>query len=306
LNGRVPETAIRAVLVGIDRYERPDIPTLHGCVNDVALVRGLLKEYFAVPNERIRVIVNERATKANILHRLVDMIQRSEPGEVLVFYYSGHGSQVRDRDGDELADALDEIICPYDMDWDRKTYIVDDEFDRIFETLPDDVLLEAFFDCCFWGAGPRGFGPVAQSLRRDVRYLPPPFDIAARAEGDEDNLQIHRLRDSQLLVDRHVAWGASREGQEAAEDYIDGQANGVFTYWGCRFIAENIERVDRESYTREQLLEDVRRYLHTLGYAQTPELAAPSDLRAAAPLLPTPEWGAWVEVGATGRRPPTG
>jgi metacaspase-1 len=304
LNGREPESAIRAVLVGIDHYERPDIPTLRGCVNDVALVRGLLKEYFAVPNERIRVVVNQRATKANILHRLQDMIQRSQPGEVLVFYYSGHGSQIRDRDGDELADSLDEIICPYDMDWDRRTYIVDDEFDRIFETLPGDVLLEAFFDCCFWGAGPRGLGPAAPALRRDVRYLPPPFDIAARAEGEEDSLAIHRLRDSGTLIDRHVAWGASREGQEAAEDYIDGQANGVFTYWGCRFIAENIEQVDRDSYTREELLHDVREYLHELGYFQTPELSAPSDLRSASPLLPMPEWGSWVEVGATGRRGP--
>jgi metacaspase-1 len=307
VNARVPETMIRAVLVGIDQYERPDIPTLRGCVNDVALVRGLLKEYFAVPNERIRVVVNERATKANILHRLVDMIQRSEPGEVLVFYYSGHGSQIRDRDGDELADAVDEVICPYDMDWDSKTYIVDDDLDRIFATLPSDVLLEAFFDCCFWGAGPRGLGPDAPPLRRDVRYLPPPFDIDARRLGEEDALEVRRVQEGTwAAADRHVAWGASREGQEAAEDYVEGRANGVFTYWGCRFIAENIERVDVESYTRAQLLDDVRRYLHMLGYVQTPELSAPSDLREAAPLLPTPEWGAWVEVGATGRRPPAG
>jgi hypothetical protein len=301
VSGREPITKIRAVLVGIDEYERPDIPSLRGCVNDVALVRMLLKQYFAVPNEHIRVVVNQRATKANIVYRLEDMIARSQPGEVLVFYYSGHGSQIRDRDGDELTDSLDEIICPYDMDWDSGTYLVDDEFDRMFEMLPPGVLLEAFFDCCFWGAGPRGLGPEGQTLRRDVRYLPPPFDIAARTEGDEDRLQIHRLRDAPSLIDRHVAWGASQEGQEAAEDYIDGQANGVFTYWGCRFIAENIERVDRESYTREQLLDDVRAYLHTLGYMQTPELSAPTDLRYATPLLPVPEWGAWVEVGGDAR-----
>jgi metacaspase-1 len=307
VNARVPETMIRAVLVGIDQYERPDIPTLRGCVNDVALVRGLLKEYFAVPNERIRVVVNERATKANILHRLVDMIQRSEPGEVLVFYYSGHGSQIRDRDGDELADAIDEVICPYDMDWDSKTYIVDDDLDRIFATLPSDVLLEAFFDCCFWGAGPRGLGPDAPPLRRDVRYLPPPFDIDARRLGEEDALEVRRLQEGTwAAADRHVAWGASREGQEAAEDYVEGRANGVFTYWGCRFIAENIERVDRDGYTREELLDDVRAYLHTLGYVQTPELSAPSDLREGTPLLPTPQWGAWVEVGGNAQDRPRG
>jgi hypothetical protein len=300
--GQEPITRIRAVLVGVDHYERPDIPTLRGCVNDVALVRMLLKQYFQVPNEDLRIVVNQRATKANILHRLQDMIQRSQPGEVLVFYFSGHGSQIRDRDGDELTDSLDEIICPYDMDWDRKTYILDDDLDEIFATLPPEVLLEAFFDCCFWGAGPRALAPLpgAPALRRDVRHLPPPFDIAARVEGDEDRLAMHQLRSASCFAQRNVAWGAAQEGQESAEDYIDGQVNGLFTYWGCRFIAENIERVGRLDYTREQLLEDVRGYLHELGYVQTPELAAADDLRIASPLLPDPEWGAWVEVGALG------
>jgi hypothetical protein len=302
LSAQAPISRIRAVLVGIDEYESPDIQSLRGCVNDVALVRTLLKEFFDVPNEDIRVVVNRRATKAAILRRLRDMIARGQPGDVLVFYYSGHGSQVRDRNGDELTDGLDEIICPYDMDWDRRTYILDDDLDEIFAQLPPDVLLEAFFDCCFWGADARGLEPEPRPviLRRDVRYLPPPFDIAARAEGD-DRLEIHQLRASPAFTERNVMWGASQEGQPAAEDFMDGRPNGIFTYWGCRFIAEHIEQVASLDYTREQLLEDVRAYLHTLGYAQTPELSAPSDLRAATPLLPG---GAWVEAG--GRAPGPG
>ena len=286
---------LRAVLVGIDEYEDPDVRSLQGCVNDVAMVRSLLKQFFAVPNRDIRVVVNRRATKAAILHRLRDMIARGQPGDVLVFYYSGHGSQVRDRNGDELTDGLDEIICPYDMDWDRGTYILDDDLDKIFSQLPPGVLLEAFFDCCFWGADSRGLEPEPRpvSLRRDVRYLPPPFDIAARAEGD-DGVKVHQIRTSEAFTERNVMWGASQEGQPAAEDYMDGRPHGIFTYWGCRFIAEHIEQVASSNYTREQLLEDVRAYLHTLGYAQTPELSAPSDLRAGTPLLPG---GAWVEVG---------
>jgi metacaspase-1 len=182
---------IKAVLVGVDFYQRTDVPPLLGCVNDVALLRRILKECFAVPNEDIRVVVNERATKANIVHRLRTMVREAEAGDTLVFYFSGHGSQIRDRDGDELTDWLDELICPYDMDWDRRTYVVDDDLDVLFAELPPDVVLEAFVDCCFWGAGPPELviEPPLPAPEAGVRYLPPPLDIAARLHGDEEQLR---------------------------------------------------------------------------------------------------------------------
>ncbi len=217
---------------------------------------------------------------------------------MIVFYFSGHGSQIRDRDGDELADALDEVVCPYDMDWDRRTYLLDDDLDAVFATLRSGVVLKAFFDCCFWG-GASEFLELERERRRlrpDVRFLPPPFDIAARAEGDEAQVTYHSLAGSDSFSEGNVLWGASREGQEAAEDVFEGRTNGVFTYWGCRFIAENIAQLDRDSYSRAQLLDDVRAYLHELGYVQSPELSAPGELLRHPPILPEAAWGAWVEV----------
>jgi metacaspase-1 len=277
---------IRCVLVGIDVYERPDIPPLTGCVNDVALVRATLKA-FGVPNEDIRVVVNERATKANILHRLRRAVADAEPGDVVVFYFSGHGSQVRDRNGDELADSLDEIICPYDMDWDRKTFILDDDVDVILAETPTDVVVEAFVDCCFWGAGPGGqpAGPGDRVLDPDVRFIPPPFDIAARAEGDEDRLQLHSLAGCHCFEGQNVFWAASSEGQPAAEDYLEGRGYGVFTYWGCRFMVANAEQILNHEYSRQQLLADLHGYLRSHRYEQEPQLWAPWELQIAPPFL---------------------
>jgi len=298
---------IRALLVGIDQYERPDVPPLRGGVNDVLLVRSVLKDYFDVPNKDMRVLVNDRATKAGILQRLHAIIDASQAGDVVVFYFSGHGSQIRDRDGDELSDALDEVICPYDIDWDARTYIVDDELDDAFARLAPGVLLEAFFDCCFWGAGPRSIQaePRPQADRADLRWLPPPIDIAARAEGEEDDLAYHRLSGSQGFADDNVYWGASAEGQAAAEDSFEGATHGIFTYWGCRFIRDNVQAVGRGGYTRAQLLEELRAYLRSLGYPQTPELGAPDELRSGSPFGTPVPWGTWVEAaGAVGPRRP--
>ena len=291
-------TRIRAVLAGVDTYERPDIPPLSGPVNDVALVRWLLKHYFGIPNEDIRVVVNQRATKANILHRLRVAVQTAEEGDCVLFYFSGHGSQIRDRNGDELTDSLDELICPYDMDWDRGTYILDDDLDELFAETPEGVLLEVLVDCCFWGAGESELpaAPRPQGLRTDVRFLPPPLDIASRVEGDEECLSYHSLSGCQCFEGQNVLWAASKEGQLAMEDYFDGRVQGVFTYWGCRFLEANIDRMSRQGYSREQLLEDVRAYIASLGYAQSPELAAPPPLLDAGPFSLGDEWsplGSW-------------
>ena len=262
---------IRSVLVGVDVYERPDVPPLGGCVNDVALVRHVLKDYLGVPNEDIRVVVNQRATKENILHRLRVACESSEEGDVIVFYFSGHGSQIRDRDGDELTDYLDEVICPYDMDWDRGTFITDDDLDALFAEIPEGVLLEAFVDCCFWGTD-----------RGDVRFLPPPFDIAARSEGERD-LEYHAFVECECFGDRNVLWAASEEGQPAGEDTLEGRTHGVFTYWGYRFIEANIDRIWSGAYSREELFRDVREYVRSLGYTQQAQLTAPLPLLEVAP-----------------------
>jgi metacaspase-1 len=295
---------IKAVLVGVDVYERPEIPNLNGCVNDVGLVRHVLKEYFGVPNEDIRVVVDHRATKANILHRVRTTCQTAEPGDVVVIYFSGHGSQIRDRDGDELTDFLDELICPHDMDWDRQTYIVDDDLDALFEEIPEGVLLEVFFDCCFFGAEAAS-GELAAwvdpaDLGPGVRYLPPPLDIASRAAGDEDRLDVHTFAHCQCFAGRNVLWAASAEGEPAVEDDLDGRTHGVFTYWGCRFIEANAERIWSGGYSRGELVDDLRSFLNSLGYAQHAQLAAPGALLGLEPFT-FAEWTS--RVGGAKRRP---
>ena len=278
---------IRSILAGVDEYERPDVPRLTGCVNDVALVRHVLKSSFGVSNEDIHVLVNQRATKARIMSRLELAIRNAEAGDIIVFYFSGHGSQIRDRDGDELSDGLDELLCPYDMDWDSETYILDDELDALFREIHPGVLLEVFLDCCFWGSDETELDaePRSEALL-DVRYLPPPLDLMSRIDGDEEHLDRHGFPECHCFRDRNVLWAASAEGQPAAEDDFDGRQQGVFTYAGCRFIEANIDNIWRRGYGREQLLWDLREYVQSLGYAQTPQLAAPGRLLEVGPFMP--------------------
>ncbi len=119
-----------ALLVGINDYK--GVNDLQGCVNDVTNVRSILKTFFGFENSEIRVLTDSRATKKNILARLNSMVKNAATGDCLIFHFSGHGSQIRDREGDELADHMDELICPYDMDWDNG-YITDDILKEILQ-----------------------------------------------------------------------------------------------------------------------------------------------------------------------------
>ena len=51
------------------------------------------------------------------------LVNSGRKGDVLLVHYSGHGSNVPDKSGDE-ADERDEILCPTNLDW--KAPLLDD------------------------------------------------------------------------------------------------------------------------------------------------------------------------------------
>src|SRR5947199_10096084 len=100
-----------ALLIGIDRY--PNFTQLKGCVSDVQVMRQVLTDSFNFPENHVAVITDEQATREGILAAMRDLVQRVDNDDVVVFHYSGHGSQMTDREGDE-PDGKDETIVPYD------------------------------------------------------------------------------------------------------------------------------------------------------------------------------------------------
>ncbi|NTV95029.1 MAG: caspase family protein [Thiobacillus sp.] len=273
--------ARKAVLVGINDYR--GINDLSGCVNDVTNMRDILRNYLGFTNNQIRVLTDSRATKANILARLTWLVKNAKSGDFLVFHYSGHGSQIRDRDGDELEDGMDELICPHDFDW-NGTYITDDDLNAIFTQLPKGVLLEVFLDSCHSGTGlrdvefgrPAELGPATVPPPSRPRYMPPPIDIVCRHEGEEDQLQKVKLFDKARgdLV-HHILWAGCRSDQTSADAFIDGKYNGAFTYYFCYHM-----RRSNGTLSRADLLTRIRSSLNHGGYSQIPQLETEATVRA--------------------------
>uniref|UniRef100_A0A803M4K6 Peptidase C14 caspase domain-containing protein n=1 Tax=Chenopodium quinoa TaxID=63459 RepID=A0A803M4K6_CHEQI len=77
------------------------------------------------------------------------LVNGCQPGDSLVFHYSGHGSRQRNYNGDEV-DGYDETLCP--LDFETQGMIVDDEINAaIVRPLPRGVKLHAIIDACHSG-----------------------------------------------------------------------------------------------------------------------------------------------------------
>jgi hypothetical protein len=267
----------QALLVGINDYQ--GINDLQGCINDVTNVRSLLKTFFGFSNSEIRVLTDSRATKKNILSRLSKMVKSAVNGDFLIFQFSGHGSQIRDRKGDELADHMDELICPYDMNWDDG-FITDDMLREILQELKKGVRMEILLDSCHSGTGTREISRNTSSAEFEWqsaknRYLRPPVDIECRYLGEEDLLKPARsFRTDREIVMNHILWAGCRDNQTSADAMINGNYNGAFSYYFCKHVREsggNISRTD--------LLFRVKNSLKYNKYDQVPQLECKDSVK---------------------------
>lgn len=96
-----------ALIIGIDHYRHFPANPLVGCVNDALAVEALLREKFHF--ETFKRLLNEQATESGITSAFQCLLARSNPGDEIVIFYAGHGSQ-RLEEGQRLV----ETIVPHD------------------------------------------------------------------------------------------------------------------------------------------------------------------------------------------------
>lgn len=266
----------QALLVGVNNYMNAN--GLQGCINDVTNVRSVIKTYFGFANEDIRVLTDERATKENILIRLEKMVAAADPGDFLIFHFSGHGSQIRDRNNDELKDHMDELICPYDMNWDDG-FITDDMLGDIILNLSTGVKMEIILDSCHSGTGTRdinlGNNCCEAITPEKNRFLKPPADIESRHQGDEEKLKPKKaFRTDETIVLNHILWAGCRDNQTSSDAEIGGYYNGAFSYYFCKHIREA-----KGNITRESLISRIRDSLRFNHFDQVPQLECKDSVK---------------------------
>jgi hypothetical protein len=98
------------------------------------------------------MLLDTLATRQAIIDTLARTFESSVPGDVVVFQFSGHGADVDDYDGDELA-GKDQALCPVDFADGR--FLIDDDIAVLFRRIPAGVGVTCFLDNCFSGTATR-------------------------------------------------------------------------------------------------------------------------------------------------------
>jgi Caspase domain len=93
----------RAMLVGINYYQDTAISHLRYCANDARALHDLLisRLEYGYEQDRLRLLISEdqartAATRINILGNLTELANAANDGDLLLFYFAGHGHVLGD------------------------------------------------------------------------------------------------------------------------------------------------------------------------------------------------------------------
>lgn len=231
-----------ALLIGINYLNTTN--ELHGCINDVDNINGLLKKYGFKSTTIMTDNTSKKPTKDNILSEFKNILLNSNSGDILFLFYSGHGSYTIDIDSNEKT-GYDQMIVPIDL-----KPIVDDELKNIINKyLKKDVLLIALFDSCFSGSV------------LDLQY--------EWMDSLDYNVLTENIKENETNGNVIMISGCS-DIQTSADAIINNLNQGAMTWSFLQSFKENI--------TWRQLLISMRELLKNSGYSQIPQLASGSFL----------------------------
>ena len=210
----------RALLVGIGVYNPVVQATFGGLTypaNDVARMKELLESRRY--GFKVCTLRDSEATRNNILQALEQyLVKGLKEGDVCLFYYSGHGSWIRNTKTDEN-DCRDETIVPYDVVRPVRTRaelkdIRDKELAEIFNRAIDSkAIVTAILDYCHSGSGLRKFATSKEieGTGNDFDLELPPTEAQLKKPEENGALVISASQDFQLASGGDYAIGPLRD-----------------------------------------------------------------------------------------------
>lgn len=214
----------RALLIGVGQYREAAMGAdLPGIELDIGVMKEVAESLGFKP-AATRVLLNQQATQAAVRQALQQwLVDGTSPTDRVLIYYSGHGTQLPDEDGDE-DDGLDEAWTLHDMApaqrHGRATLdgvLLDDELAETLARIPSRQVL-VLVDACHSGTSTRSlFGGVP---RLGAQQAVGKFYRVPQAEPAAPAVQRSAARDH-----KHLSISAARD----AEQSLATERGSVFT-----------------------------------------------------------------------------
>jgi hypothetical protein len=261
-----------ALCIGINDYPGTG-NDLSGCVNDALdWAATFKKKGFAVGT-----LLDRKATGKGIRDGIREALKKAGPNDTVVIAYSGHGSQVPDKNGDE-PDGTDECICPHDTF--TKGVITDDELYELYCSGHPGTKIIMISDSCNSGTVTR-FVPITtpptirggHAPQRRVRFLPPGAFLSQR------NLAQFGVRRSLRRSSPPGRGGAllmagCQDSETSSDAFFNGRPNGAFT-----FVALDVLKSLPKNATYQDWMRKILTKLPTQQYPQTPNLYGSTSMK---------------------------
>jgi metacaspase-1 len=228
---------------------------LSGCVNDAHDWRDLLV------SQGYGVTLLTETTKAHVLAELSSAVERLGFGDRLVFTYSGHGSWVRDRDGDE-PDGRDE--CLVMADYMQGGLLTDDELDAVFRSRAYGSSILFLSDSCHSGSVNR-FAGVDQPAGKPRFLSPAEFTDIAPAEVEAVDRALTKSVAASLI-------SGCEDHEYSYDAWFGDRPNGAFTRAAIDAFIPGVSLARWHSSIREN-------FLPSKAYPQSPVLSPLSTYR---------------------------
>ncbi len=182
--GIFPEFAFAekyALVIGI-HYDNMGASAIPECATDAKVICEFLQKRYAFSKENITLLISKEATIEKITKAFNDLIDKVDADDQVFIYYSGHGTQVDDDNGDETKDHLDEAIVTYDPKGKYKAneFIRDDQIGEwIQEIRNSNAHVVVLMDSCYSGTGMKAFdlangrpeGELLQGKERSAKFF---------------------------------------------------------------------------------------------------------------------------------------
>jgi hypothetical protein len=252
-----------ALLIGINYTGT--FAALRGCANDIQDIRNLIKTW-GFPESNITFMTDTSKgvlypNAYNITYQLNKLCSTLKAGDQAIFYYSGHGTRIRDTNSDE-PDNLDSCIVPIDF---RSVGVITDDVVKYYcNKIPADANLFCVFDACNSGTVcDLKYSVLETSYRKDITVKLKGFDYTEWVRRQMVTVDTKQTD----TIANIISLAACRSDQVA----MDLGRNGALTSAFLQVI-KKFSVGGKPTLQLQHILQNVRGVIQTMRLSQAPQM----------------------------------